>query len=147
MTNVLNEPIWLTAVARDQLQSELDQLNSRQAPSAEIQGRIRELRTVLRRADVGDKPDDGLVEPGMTITVQFDGDSAATTFLLAQRTLTDSDPAVGTDIYPPSSPLGTAIAGLYPGDRFRYTAPSGAAVGGRIVAAAPFRNSSADPLS
>ena len=142
MSDVLHESIWLTDTAHAQLQSELDELYRRSAPSAEVEGRIRELRAMLRRAEVGDKPDDGLVEPGMTITVQFDGESTPATFLLAPREITDSDPTVGLDVYPPSSPLGTAIAGLHPGDRFEYTAPSGAAVRGSIVAAVPFRNGS-----
>jgi transcription elongation factor GreA len=140
MTNVVHEPIWLTDAAHARLQSEFEQLTRGSAPSPEGEGRIRELQALLRRAEVGDKPDDGLVEPGMTITVHFDGDPAASTFLLGQRTIAESDPTVDIDIYPPSSPLGTAITGLYPGDRFRYTAPSGAEVGGHIVAAAPFRN-------
>ncbi|MEP6843760.1 MAG: transcription elongation factor GreA [Pseudolysinimonas sp.] len=141
MTNVLHETIWLTQTARDQLQSELDGLDRRAAPSPEIEARIRELRALLRRAEVGDKPDDGLVEAGMTITVQFDGDSAPATFLLGQRANAESDPSVDIDVYPPSSPLGTAIAGRYPGDRFQYLAPSGAELSGRIVAAVPFRSS------
>lgn len=139
MTNSLHETIWLTRAAHDRLQAELDQLTRGGAAARpEIEGRIRELRAILRRAEVGDKPDDGLVEPGMTITVLFDGDSAPTTFLLALRSITDSDPGVDIDVYPPTSPLGTAITGKYPGDTFRYETPTGAVVAGRIVEAAPF---------
>ncbi|MDQ2699246.1 MAG: GreA/GreB family elongation factor [Actinomycetota bacterium] len=140
MTMPTDEAIWLTPAAHAGLVAELEQLSSSSAPPApETEGRIRELTRILRRAEVGDKPDDGLVEPGMTVTVQFDGDDEPTTFLLAQRGIADSDPAIGMDVYPPSSPLGTAIAGLFPGDTFTYAAPSGATVSGRIVAASPFR--------
>lgn len=139
MTNVLNDRIWLTNTARDQLQSELDTITHEPAPNSETEARIRDLRALLRRAEVGEKPDDGLVEAGMTIEVLFDGDTDPTQFLLAQRTIAGNDPAVDMDVYTPGSPLGVAIAGLYPGDRFDYTAPSGAAVGGRVLAAAPFR--------
>jgi transcription elongation factor GreA len=137
----VDEVIWLTQAAHDRLRDELDRLTrSTTAPAPEVDARIRELKRTLGRAEVGVKPDDGLVEPGMTVTVLFDGDTDATTFLLAQRAIADTDPDVGMDVYPPASPLGAAITGKYPGDAFRYEAPSGAAIGGRIVGAQPFRS-------
>jgi transcription elongation factor GreA len=145
MTKPVDEAIWLTHAAHDRLRDELERLTrSTVAPAPEVEARIRELKSTLRRAEVGDKPDDGLVEPGMTITVVFDGDAEPTTFLLAQRGIADTDPAIGMDVYPPASPLGAAITGKYPGDSFRYEAPSGANVSGRIVGAEPFRNAPAD---
>jgi transcription elongation factor GreA len=144
MTMPVDETIWLTRAAHDRLRDELDRLTrSTSAPSPEVEGRIRDLKRTLRRAEVGDKPDDGLVEPGMTVTVLFDGDADATTFLLAQRAIADTDPQIGIDVYPPASPLGAAITGKHPGDAFRYEAPSGATIGGRIVSTEPFRNSPA----
>jgi transcription elongation factor GreA len=74
----------------------------------------------------------------MTITVVFDGDDEPTTFLLGHRSITDSDPGVHTAVYSATSPLGTAIAGKYRGDEFRYTAPSGADILGRITEVVPF---------
>ncbi len=136
MTDHLNDTIWLTRAAHDRLQEELVQLTRNPAPSPEADARIRELHALLRRAEVGDKPDDGLVEPGMTVTVRFDGDKKSTKFLLGQRAI--ADPEVEIDIYPPTSPLGAAITGKHPGDTFSYEAPSGARVGGKIVAASPF---------
>lgn len=141
MTTPVDETIWLTPAAHAGFVAELDELTrSTSAPAPEVEGRIRELTALLRRAEVGDKPDDGLVEPGMTITVTFDGDSEATTFLLAQRGIATTDPDIGVDVYSPTSPLGTAIVGKYPGDAFAYEAPSGVTVGGRIVEARPFRS-------
>lgn len=139
MTNSPNDAIWLTRAAHDRLQAELDQLSrGAAAASPEVEGRIRELRAVLRRAEIGDKPDDGLVEPGMTITILFDGDSAPTTFLLAAPSFAHGDPQVDIDVYSPTSPLGTAISGKFPGDTFQYETPTGTVVAGRIVEAAPF---------
>ena len=140
MPTPLQETIWLTPAAHSEIQNELEQLTRRHpAPAPEVEARIRELRAVLRHADVSDKPDDGLVEPGMTVTVQFDGDAAPTTFLLAQRGIADGT-QTGLDVYPPTSPLGMAIFGKYPEDRFVFAAPSGAEVSGRIVSAVPFRS-------
>lgn len=82
--------IWLTPAAHSKLQDEFDELTRRNAtPAPEIEARIRELRAILRRADVSSKPDDGLVEPGMTVTVQFDADPTPAAFLLAQRGIAD----------------------------------------------------------
>jgi transcription elongation factor GreA len=144
MTKPADEAIWLTQAAHDRLRDELETLTrSTGAPGLEAEARIRDLKRTLRRAEVGVKPDDGLVEPGMTISVLFDGDPDATTFLLAQRAIADTDPDIGMDVYPPASPLGAAIAGKYPGDAFRYETPTGATVSGRIVGAEPFRDETA----
>jgi transcription elongation factor GreA len=139
MTRSVDETIWLTPAAHAGFVAELEQLSgSTSAPAPEVEGRIRELTALLRRAEVGDKPDDGLVEPGMTITVVFDGDSEPTVFLLAERGIATIDPDI--EVYSPTSPLGAAIAGKFAGDAFEYEAPSGVRVSGRITAAVPFRD-------
>lgn len=141
MTRPVDETIWLTPIAHAGLVAELEQLTrSTAAPAPEVDARIRELNRLLRRAEVGDKPDDGLVEPGMTITVTFDGDTEPTTFLLAHRGIADADPEIDVDVYTPASPLGAAISGLFPGDAFRYETPAGVQMSGRIVSAEPFRS-------
>jgi transcription elongation factor GreA len=142
MTTPAHE-IWLTPRAHAAVVAELEQLTRSAAPGPEAEVRILELKAVLRRAEVGDKPDDGLVEPGMTVTVTFDGDAEPTTFLLAQRGIVTTDPGIDMDVYPPTSPLGAAIAGKFPGDDFAYETPSGRTVGGRILAAEPFRSQAA----
>jgi transcription elongation factor GreA len=149
MTRPADEAIWLTPAAHAGLVAEHQQLTrSTTAPAPEVEARILELTKILRRAEVGDKPDDGLVEPGMTITVEFDGDSKPTIFLLAQRGIADSDPDVGIEVYPPASPLGAAIAGKFAGDTFRYRTPAGVDVSGRILGAEPFRSAAgASPVS
>lgn len=138
MTTPSHDTIWLTRAARDQLDAELAELGRVAAPSPDVEARIRDLQAVLRRGDVGNKPDDGLVEAGMTITVLFDGDHEPTTFLLAERTVPEIDEGAGLDVYSPRSPLGTAINGKFAGDVFQYIAPSGAEIRGTISAATPF---------
>ncbi len=141
MTHPASNTIWLTRGARDRLEAELAELSHGAAPSPAVEGRIRELLALLRRTEVGDKPDDGLVEAGMVVTVQFEGDRDATPFLLAHRGVTVTDSTIEIDIYSPESPLGSAIANKYPGDSFHYETPTGSHVRGTVVSATPFKES------
>ncbi len=145
MTIPTNEAIWLTPAAHAALAAELEQLSRVGAPAPEVDGRVRELKKLLRRSEVEEKPDDGLVEPGMIVTVVFEGDPHPSTFLLARRGVIDPRSDVAIDVYPPESPLGSAIAGSFPGDAFDYVAPSGARVSGRIVSAEPYRSAGVTP--
>ena len=104
---------WLTQEAHDRLQHELDELVAhRPVIAAEInarreegdlkenggyhaardeqakqEARIRHLQEILRSAQVGVSPaDDGVVEPGMVVTIAYDGDDDdRETFLLGSR--------------------------------------------------------------
>ena len=122
---------WLTQEAYDRLKAELDELIAyRPVMAAEInarreegdlrenggyhaareeqgklEGRIRPLEDMLRRAEVGETPaDDGVVEPGMKVTYKFvgDDDDESETFLLGAREIEPE----GLTAYSPSSPLG-----------------------------------------
>lgn len=105
--------IWLTQEAYDKLQAELDDLkgpkrqeiveriaaardegdlkeNSGYHAARDEQGkqeaRIRQLEDMLRRAEVGETPaDDGVVEPGMKVTVKFVDFGDEETFLFGAR--------------------------------------------------------------
>ncbi len=127
-------PVWMTPSALAALQTELEEL-TQGAGDEFAQARVVQLRDLIRRAEVGTKPDDGLVEPGMRITVRFHGDDSVETFLIGSRDL-----AQGSDIevYSPTSPLGVAIDGHYVGDEVSFTAPNGATLTVTIVAATPF---------
>ena len=120
-----SEKIWLTLAARQRLEAELVQLEAASQPSNAAVVRARELRELLRSAVVGQMPDDGLVEPGMIVTIRFDSDGSETTFLLGSRTLSELDSSLEIDVYSPTSPLGTAINGHYVGDAVTFVAPSG----------------------
>lgn len=135
--SVVEEPIWLTQDALRQLQEELDALASAGTDDDAAQARAVELRSVIRRAQVGEKPDDGIVEPGMRVTVEFEGDGSRETFLLGSRTLLG--PVGDVAVYSPESPLGQAIAGCLPGDRATYEAPNGARITVTVIDAVPHR--------
>lgn len=133
MTN-LTGPVWMTPDALEALQAELAGLTA-DAADESTQARVLELRELIRRAEVGTKPDDGLVEAGMRITVRFHRDDSVETFLLGSRDLVRGG---DIEVYSPTSPLGAAIDGHRVGDEVSFAAPNGATLTVTIVAATPF---------
>jgi len=100
---------------------------------AKNEARIRELTEKLRDVQIGTPPDDGLVEPGMLVTVLLADDPM--TFLLGSREMAE---VIGdVDVYSPTSPLGAAISGHRVGDSVSYTAPNGKNFTVEITAARP----------
>lgn len=132
-----SEPLWMTQAALDRLQAELDELTAADRDDATEQARALELREMIRRAEVTSKPDDGLVEPGMIITIRFESDGSEETFLLGSREIVGAAD-LDVDVSSPSSPLGQAISGRSVGDRTEFTAPSGASIAVTILRAVPF---------
>ncbi|GAB3744295.1 GreA/GreB family elongation factor [Amycolatopsis oliviviridis] len=102
---------------------------------AHRQARIRQIEDVLRGAVVGQDPlDDGIAEPGMVLTVEYD-DGDIETFLLGTR---DEAGQGDLEVYSPDSPIGRALHGAKPGDRREYHVPSGDAVRVTLVGAKPY---------
>ncbi|MCD4536411.1 transcription elongation factor GreA [Nocardioides sp. cx-169] len=102
-----------------------------------LEGRIRQLEDMLRRAEVGETPpDDGVVEPGMVVTYRFvgDADDETETFLLGAREIEPE----GLTAYSPQSPLGSAINGKKRGETVSYEAPNGKMLEVVIVDAKPY---------
>lgn len=139
---------WLTQEAYDRLAAELEQLSTngreeiaKRIESAREEGdlkenggyhaakdeqgkqeaRIRQLKELLRSAQVGEAPtSNGVVQPGTVITAVIAGDES--TFLIGSREIAgDSE----LDVYSEQSPLGAAILGLKVGEKTSYTAPNG----------------------
>jgi transcription elongation factor GreA len=160
-----HDVIWLTQEAFDKLQDELEQLrgpvrdeivarisaardegdlkeNGGYHAAREEQGkteaRIRQLEDMLRRARVGETPaDDGVVEPGMIVTVRFAGEGDTEEFLLGAREMADMRPDL--QVYSPQSPMGAAIIGSKRGDTVDFEAPNGKQLKVEIVEAVPFK--------
>ncbi|MGQ0623064.1 MAG: transcription elongation factor GreA [Sporichthyaceae bacterium] len=152
---------WLTQAAYDRLKAELDQLcglgrrelarkieaareegdlkeNGGYHAAKEEQGkqeaRIRQLTELLRDATVGEAPlDDGVVHPGMVVTVAFD-DGDTETFLLGSREVSVGD----LEVYSEKSPLGSAVVGESAGTKVSYALPNGRSVNVTVVKAVPF---------
>ena len=125
---------WLTQEAADRLSAELANLETTgrseiikkiEAARAEgdlkenggyhaareeqgkIEARIRQLKHMLENAEIGTAPNnaDGLISPGMRVTVEIMGDEME--FLLGSREISSGD----LDVYSEKSPLGAAVMG------------------------------------
>ena len=153
---------WLTREAFDRLSAEYDNLTgparieiARKIQAAREEGdlkenggyhaakeeqgkmeaRIRQLRQLLDNAKVGAGPaDDGIVGPGMVVTVRYEGDDDTLTFLLGSR----EDAGRAIDVYSPSSPLGSALLGKKIGDSASYALPNGNKVAVSVIEAKPY---------
>ncbi|MCD2464772.1 MULTISPECIES: transcription elongation factor GreA [unclassified Streptomyces] len=163
MTQTSDNVTWLTQEAYNKLKDELEYLsgparteitvkiaaareegdlreNGGYHAAKEEQGkqelRIRQLTQLLEHAKVGEAPaDDGVVEPGMVVTIAFDGDeNDTTTFLLASREYASGD----IETYSPQSPLGVGVNGKKAGDDAEYELPNGKKAKVKILSAKPY---------
>ena len=99
-----------------------------------MEARIRQLTQLLEHAVVGEPPpDDGVVEPGMVVTIDMFGDEMR--FLLGSREIQGED----IDVYSEKSPLGGAIMGKKAGDEATYEAPNGKTITVKVLSASPYR--------
>ena len=100
-----------------------------------MEARIRQLKQILDTAIVGEAPpDDGVVEPGMVVTVEMFGDEE--TFLLGSREIADGSDSI--DVYSEQSPLGAGINGHKVGETVTYEAPNGKSIEVTIISAKPY---------
>jgi transcription elongation factor GreA len=153
---------WLTQEAYDRLKSELDYLSgpgrieiAKKIEAAREEGdlrenggyhaakdqqgmqeaRIRQLTQILENSRVGEPPrTEGVVGPGMTVTIRFEGDDEEVTFLLGSREEVGSP----IDVYSPKSPLGSAINGKKIGETATYTLPNGRSTTVEVIDAVPY---------
>ena len=153
---------WLTQEAYDRLKSELDHLSgpgraeiaekiefareegdlrenggyhAAKEEQGKIEARINQLQHILASARVGEPPrTEGVVGPGMTVTVRFERDDDEVTFLLASR----EESGAPIDVYSPRSPLGSAINGKKVGEKATYTLPNGRSATVEILDAVPY---------
>jgi len=118
--------VWMTPAAHQRLEAELATLTAltRELDEAE-RARLSEVKGILRRAQVETKPDDGLVEPGMRVTVRFEDTGTEREFIFGSRTMLGLDDSIDVEVYSPESPLGAAIGGLYVGDTATVETPKG----------------------
>ena len=133
------ETTWVPPSVLARMVEELAVLGASATPNPETVERIRVLREALRHAEASEKPDDGLVEPGMLVTVLFANEAHTSTFLLGSRDLIAVEPTINVDVYSPTSPLGQALHGAVIGDTVQYALPSGRNVAVRVVSAEPFK--------
>ena len=144
----MSDTTWLTQEAFDRLKAELESLiAARPAVAAEInarreegdlkenggyhaakdeqgkqEGRIRFLKDLLSRAQIGVPEFDGTAAPGTIVEVKIGGGSPRR-FLLSSREGLDAN---GVDVVSPDSPLGQAVLGLGNGETGAFVTPNGA---------------------
>ncbi len=100
-----------------------------------MEARIRQLTALLDSATVGEAPaDDGIVEPGMLVTVEMFGDEE--TFLMGSREIGDH---TDVPVYSEKSAMGSAINGRSVGDTVTYTTPTGKQIEVTIKDAKPYQ--------
>ena len=88
---------------------------------------------MLDHATIGETPaDDGVVEPGMVVTVEMFGDEE--TFLLGSREITDDS----MHVFSEASPIGAAVNGHEVGDVVTYVAPNGKTIEVKILHTKPY---------
>ena len=141
------EQVWLTKDAHNRLTRELAALLTQRETGdvgetdvttqeqREIQ--IRQLQEVIRNAVVHEPPDDGVVEPGMVLTVRYEGEDDTETFLMADRAgvVIDAD----LEVCSPRSPLGRALIGAVPSEQREYRRPDGIRMTVSVLKAVPHR--------
>ncbi|GGL35378.1 transcription elongation factor GreA [Phycicoccus endophyticus] len=160
MTETSTHQSYLTQAAYDRLKDELDELSgpgrteiakrieaareegdlrenggyhAAKEEQGKMEARIRQLTQLLENAIIGETPeDDGVVEPGMIVTVEMFGDEEQ--FLLGSREINDSS----MQVFSEKSPIGSAVNGHSVGDTVSYEAPSGKQIEVTIVAAVPY---------
>ena len=163
MTETRDDTVtWLTQEAYDRLKAELDYLSGEgrieiakkieaareegdlrenggyhaaKEEQGKREGRILQLAHILESSRVGEPPrTEGVVGPGMTVTVRFARDDDEVTFLLASR----EESGAPIDVYSPKSPLGNAIMGKKVGESASYTLPNGRSTTVEILEAVPY---------
>jgi transcription elongation factor GreA len=141
---------WLTRDAYERLSAELGELLRQRTGGGgqevaderdlteqrERNQRIRKLQELLQNPVVGQEPpDDGIVEPGMVVTVRFENEEETETFLLAER---DEGSTPGVEVCSPGSPLGRAVVGAVEGEKRSCSLPDGRTAAVWVVRAVPY---------
>ncbi|AUS81564.1 transcription elongation factor GreA [Actinoalloteichus sp. AHMU CJ021] len=153
---------WLTQDSFDRLKHELDELiasrpvisekinaareegdlkenggyHAAREEQGQLEARIRQLQELLRVAKVGEAPtESGIAQPGMVLTVRYDGDDETETFLLATR---EEGFQGDLEVYSPNSPLGEALLDAKEGEDREYELPSGGRMKVTLVKAVPY---------
>jgi transcription elongation factor GreA len=88
-----------------------------------MEGRIRQLESILKNCSIVDDVADGTVGPGTLVTILYEGDDddMAETYLLGHI----EEHHDKFDVISPGSPLGSALLGHRAGESVRYDAPNG----------------------
>jgi transcription elongation factor GreA len=85
------------------------------------EARVRQIRQMLDNADIITGDDDDVVKPGKLVTIRYEGDQEAETYLIGLR----EEKGGAHEVLTPDSPVGQALIGHSTGDSIAATAPAG----------------------
>jgi len=87
-----------------------------------MEGRIRQLETIIENADIVEPGPEGVAAVGTVVTIVYDGDDddMAETYHIGHI-----EEKGELDVISPTSPLGAALMGKSAGDEVEYDAPGG----------------------
>lgn len=85
------------------------------------EARVRQIRQMLEDAQIVEVKDDGVVKPGMLVTIKMGGDDEAETYLLGLR----EEKGGEHDVLTPESPIGQSLVGRSAGETVTARAPRG----------------------
>src|SRR5215218_10592536 len=96
-----------------------------------LEGRIRQLESLLEHAEIIEAPEPGVVGPGTIVTIVYEGDSDDD----AERYLVGhiEEKTDNLEVVSPTAPLGAALIGHRTGDSVEYETPTGAQLRVRIL--------------
>jgi transcription elongation factor GreA len=152
------ESIQLSQEAYDRLRAELDDLTTRgriavatkierarelgdlsengdyhaaKDEQGHMEGRIRQLESLLESAEIIAAPEPGVVGPGTIVTIVYEGDSDddAERYLVGHIEERTDD----LEVVSPTAPLGAALIGARIGDLVAYETPTGAQLRVRVL--------------
>ena len=85
------------------------------------EARVRQIKEMLENAEIIHTKDDGVIKPGKLVTLRYEQDEEAETYLLGLR-----EERGGThDILTPESPIGQALVGHVAGETLIAKVPAG----------------------
>jgi len=88
-----------------------------------MEGRIRQLSSLLENSEIVEATDNGeVVAHGSVVGIRYEGDDEVEQYLIGSIEERHDD----LDVISPSSPLGQALIGTTPGGNVTFTAPTGA---------------------
>ena len=85
------------------------------------EARARQIRQMLQNSEIIDVADDGVVKPGMLVTIRADGDEEPETYLLGLR----EEKGGQHDVLTPDSPIGQSLLGRSAGETVTAQVPAG----------------------
>ena len=96
-----------------------------------MEGRIRQLESILENAEIIAPPEPGVVGPGTIVTIVYEGDSDddAEQYLVGHI----EERAGDLTVVSPTAPLGAALMGRRRGDSVAYDTPTGQQLRVRVL--------------